>query len=99
MPGKPQPLKFVLLGEVFVKGMTLSDAVKQMRGTPDTPITLTIARKGEDKPLVFTLKRAVIKIQSVRSKLLEPGSAPSVNLTKSHGVASTPGCVPFRYAR
>ncbi len=65
----------VKLGEVFVKGMTLNDAVRQMRGRPDTPITLTIARKGEDKPLVFTLTRAVIKIQSVKSKLLEPGYA------------------------
>jgi carboxyl-terminal processing protease len=46
-----------------------------MRGRPDTSITLTIARKGEDKPLVFTLKRAVIKIQSVKAKLLEPGYA------------------------
>ena len=71
---KPGDL-IVKLGEVFVKGMTLNDAVKQMRGKPDTPITLTIARKGEDKPLVFTLKRAVIKIQSVKSKLLEPGYA------------------------
>jgi len=65
----------VKLGDNFVKGMTLNDAVKQMRGKPDTPITLTIARKGEDKPLVFTLKRAVIKIQSVKSTLLEPGYA------------------------
>ena len=65
----------VKLDNVFVKGMTLSDAVKRMRGRPDTPITLTIARKGEDKPLVFTLKRAVIKIQSVKSQLLEPGYA------------------------
>jgi carboxyl-terminal processing protease len=65
----------VKLDDKFVKGMTLSDAVKQMRGKPDSPITLTIARKGEDKPLQFTLKRAVIKIQSVKSKLLEPGYA------------------------
>jgi carboxyl-terminal processing protease len=65
----------VKLDDVFVKGMTLNDAVKQMRGKLDTPITLTIARKGEDKPLVFTLKRALIKIQSVKSTLLEPGYA------------------------
>ena len=71
---KPGDL-IVKVGDVFVKGMTLNDAVKQMRGRPDTPITLTIARKGEDKPLAFALKRAVIKIQSVKSKLLEPGYA------------------------
>lgn len=65
----------VKLGDAFVKGMTLNDAVKQMGGEPDTPITLTIERKGEAKPLVFALKRALIQIQSVKSKLLEPGYA------------------------
>jgi len=46
-----------------------------MRGKPNTQITLTIVRKGEAKPIVVTLTRAVIKIQSVKSKLLEPGYA------------------------
>src|SRR5207253_2632189 len=63
----------VKLDDTPVKGMTLSDAVKRMRGKPNTPITLTVLRKGEVKPLVFTLTRAVIKIQSVKSDLLEPG--------------------------
>ncbi|MBS1217190.1 MAG: carboxyl-terminal protease [Proteobacteria bacterium] len=65
----------VKLDDSSVKGMTLSDAVKRMRGKPDTPIVLTIVRKGEPKPIVLTLIRAVIKIQSVKSKLLEPGYA------------------------
>ena len=65
----------VKLDETSVKGMTLNDAVKRMRGKPNTPITLTIVRKGEQKPIVVTLTRAVIKIQSVKSKLLEPGYA------------------------
>jgi carboxyl-terminal processing protease len=47
----------------------------QMRGKPGTPITLTIARNGKDQPLVFTLTRALIKIDSVKSQLLEPGYA------------------------
>ena len=55
--------------------MTLNDAVKRMRGKPKTQITLTIVRKGDTKPFVVTLTRAVIKIQSVKSKLLEPGYA------------------------
>jgi carboxyl-terminal processing protease len=55
--------------------MTLNDAVKRMRGRPNTQITLTIVRKGEQKPVVVTLTRAIIKIQSVKSKLLEPGIA------------------------
>ena len=65
----------VKLDETSVKGMTLNDAVKRMRGKPNTQITLTIVRKGEVKPIVVTLTRAVIKIQSVKSKLLEPGYA------------------------
>ena len=65
----------VKLDDTSVKGMTLNDAVKRMRGKPNTQIVLTIVRKGETKPLVVTLTRAVIKIQSVKSKLLEPGYA------------------------
>ncbi|MDE2586399.1 MAG: S41 family peptidase, partial [Betaproteobacteria bacterium] len=63
----------VKLDDSPVKGMTLSDAVKRMRGKPKTPITLTIVRKGEQKPIVVTLTREVIKVQSVKSKLVEPG--------------------------
>src|SRR4051812_46279135 len=65
----------VKLDEMSVKGMTLNDAVKKMRGKPNTNIQLTIVRKGEQKPIVVTLTRAVIKIQSVKSKLIEPGYA------------------------
>ena len=55
------------------KGMSLNDAVKMMRGKPKTPITLTISRKGEPQPIVLQIIRDVIKVQSVRSKVLEPG--------------------------
>jgi carboxyl-terminal processing protease len=65
----------VKLDDASVKGMTLNDAVKQMRGKPDTAIRLTIVRKGEPNPIELTLTRAVIKIQSVKSTLLEPGYA------------------------
>src|SRR5262245_35280020 len=71
---KPGDL-IVKLDDTSVKGMTLNDAVKRMRGRPNTQITLTIVRKGDAKPLVVTLTRAVIKIQSVKSKLIEPGYA------------------------
>jgi carboxyl-terminal processing protease len=63
------------LDEKLVKGMTLNDAVKIMRGKPDTPINLTILRKNEAKPLLVTLVRAVIKNKSVKYKLTEPGFA------------------------
>jgi carboxyl-terminal processing protease len=44
-----------------------------MRGKPKTTVTLTVSRKGENKPLIFKIVRDVIQIQSVRSKMLEPG--------------------------
>ncbi|MDQ5903318.1 MAG: carboxyl-terminal processing protease [Pseudomonadota bacterium] len=61
------------LDDTPVKGLTLSDAVKKMRGKPKTQIKLGILRKGEAKPLELTLTREVIKVQSVKSKLIEPG--------------------------
>jgi len=69
---KPGDL-IIKLDDTAVKGLSLTDAIKRMRGKPDTSINLTVIRKGETKPLVFTLVRAVIKIQSVKSKLIEPG--------------------------
>jgi carboxyl-terminal processing protease len=60
------------LDEKLVKGMSLNDAVKVMRGKPNTPIKLTVLRKGENKPLYITLTRAIIKTQSVKYKLSEP---------------------------
>ena len=62
----------IKLDDTPVKGMTLNDAVKKMRGKPGTDIILTIVRKGEGKPLTLTLTRAVIKIKSVKYKLVEP---------------------------
>jgi carboxyl-terminal processing protease len=69
---KPGDL-IIKLDDAQVKGMTLNDAVKKMRGKPNTQITLTIVRKGEPQPLVLTLTRAEIQVQSVKSKVVEPG--------------------------
>jgi carboxyl-terminal processing protease len=55
------------------KGMALNDAVKLMRGKPKTAITLTISRKGEEAPLTLKIIRDVIRVQSVRSRVIEPG--------------------------
>ena len=63
------------LDDTPVKGMSLNDAVKRMRGKPDTPIVLTVLRKNEPKPLVITLVRAIIKNKSVKFKMTEPGYA------------------------
>ena len=65
----------IKLDDVMVKSLTLSDAVKRMRGKPGSKIVLTVIRKDAPKPLTFTLTRAVIKVQSVKSKLVEPGYA------------------------
>ncbi len=71
---KPGDL-IIKLDDTQVKGMSLNDAVKRMRGRAGTQITLTIARKGEAQPIVVTLTRAEIKVQSVKSKMIEPGYA------------------------
>src|SRR3954465_8638408 len=69
---KPNDL-IIKLDDTPVKGMSLNDAVKRMRGKPNTSITLTISRKGESAPIVVTLTRSVIRVQSVKSKVIEPG--------------------------
>ena len=63
----------IRLDDTPVKGMALSDAVKIMRGKPGTDIILTIVRDGEDKPLNITITRAVIRVTSVKSRMLDPG--------------------------
>ncbi|MFM1989277.1 MAG: hypothetical protein RJA99_2234 [Pseudomonadota bacterium] len=63
----------IKIDEKPTKGMPLNDAVKLMRGKPKTPVTLTLSRKGETRPIVVQLVRDVIRVQSVRSKVIEPG--------------------------
>ena len=59
--------------EEFTKDLSLVDAVKKMRGLKGTKINLTIKREGTPDLLDFTLVRDVIRVQSVRSRTLEPG--------------------------
>ena len=63
----------IKLGETQVKGLTLNEAVKLMRGKRGTKILLTIVREGEAKPLEISVTRDVIRVKSVRSRILEPG--------------------------
>src|SRR5690606_26069486 len=63
----------IRLDDTPVKGMSLNDAVEMMRGKPGTSITLTIAREGLEKPLTLTITRDIVKVRSVRSRMLEPG--------------------------
>lgn len=63
----------IRLDDTPVKGMSLGDAVKLMRGKPGTDIKLTIVREGLDKPLQITITRDIIKVKSVKFRMLEPG--------------------------
>ena len=63
----------VRLDDTPIKGMTLSDAVKIMRGKPGTSIVLTIIREKVDKPLTITIVRDIIQVKSVKSRNLEAG--------------------------
>ena len=58
-----------------LKGFSLDEAVKRMRGAPHTKITLTISRKGQSLPLLFPVVREEIRVQSVKTKMVEPGYA------------------------
>jgi carboxyl-terminal processing protease len=61
--------------DVSLRGVSINDAVKRMKGEPGTDVTLTVLRKGESKELVFKIRRAIIEIQSVRARAIEPGIA------------------------
>ncbi|HCS64027.1 MAG TPA: peptidase S41 [Cellvibrio sp.] len=54
-----------------VKGMDLNKAVNLMRGSKNSPIKITVMREGVDQPLDFNLVRDIIKVQSVRTRILE----------------------------
>jgi len=63
----------IRLDDTPVKGMTLNEAVKIMRGKPGSDIELTIVREGLDQPLKINITRDIIKVKSVRARMLEPG--------------------------
>ena len=71
---KPNDL-ITKIDDTAVKGLSLNDAVKRMRGEPATKVVLTIYRKDENRTFSVTIIREEIKQQSVRGKLIEPGYA------------------------
>jgi carboxyl-terminal processing protease len=71
---KPNDL-ITKIDDTVVKGLSLSDAVKRMRGEPNTNVTLTIFRKDESRTFPVTIKREEIKTISVKGKVVEPGYA------------------------
>ncbi|MBH9552557.1 S41 family peptidase [Inhella gelatinilytica] len=56
-----------------VKGLTLEQAVKRMRGEPATKVNLSVFRKAESRSFPVTIVREEIRMQSVRAKMVEPG--------------------------
>ena len=63
------------IDDMAVKGLTLNESVKRIRGEPNTKITLTIFRKDENRSFPVTITREEIKTQSVKGKVVEPGYA------------------------
>jgi carboxyl-terminal processing protease len=58
-----------------VKGMSIDQAVKRIRGEPNTKVILTIFRKSESRTFPVTITREEIRVQSVRGRVVEPGYA------------------------
>ena len=63
------------IDDTAVRGLSLNEAVKRMRGEPQTKVTLTIFRKDESRTFPVTITREEIKTQSVKGKVIEPGYA------------------------
>jgi carboxyl-terminal processing protease len=63
----------LMIDNALTRGMNISEAVKRMRGSPGTGITLTILREGAKNPIVFHLKREIIRIRSVKYRSLGKG--------------------------
>ncbi|MCC6201465.1 MAG: S41 family peptidase [Gammaproteobacteria bacterium] len=63
----------IRLDETPVKGLSLNDAIERMRGAPGSEIELTISREGVDTPLTLRIVRDIVRVASVRGRLLEPG--------------------------
>jgi carboxyl-terminal processing protease len=69
---KPNDL-IVKIDDTLVKGLTLNEGVKRMRGEPNTKVVLSIFRKDENRTFPVEITREVIKTQSVKARVVEPG--------------------------
>jgi carboxyl-terminal processing protease len=63
--------KIMKINDEWTKDMTIEEAVDRMRGPKGTPVRLLIYREGWDKPKEFKIVRDVIKVASVKSRMLE----------------------------
>jgi carboxyl-terminal processing protease len=65
--------RILRINDRITKGMAIMEAVRLMRGTPGSEVTISVMRDAFERPKEFTLKREVIKIKSIKTKTLEPG--------------------------
>ena len=63
--------KILKINDELTKDMSLHDAVSKMRGVPSTSVKITIIREGWKETKDFNIVREIIKIKSVKSKLLD----------------------------
>lgn len=63
--------QIIKINDKLTKGMTTEDAVKLLRGTPNTSVTIHIMREGLKELKPITLVRDIIKIKSVKAKLIQ----------------------------
>jgi len=78
LPGTPAYKVGILPNDKIIKiegestyGMSIEEAVKRLRGTPGTKVTITISREGVKDPIDFTITRDIIKIEVIKYKMLE----------------------------
>lgn len=78
LPGTPAYKAGILPNDRIIKiegestyGITIEEAVKKLRGTPGTKVTITIQREGVKDPIDFTITRDIIKIEVIKYKMLE----------------------------
>ncbi len=78
LPGTPAYKAGILPNDKIIKiegestyGMSIEEAVKRLRGTPGTKVTITISREGVKEPIDFTITRDIIKIEVIKYKMLE----------------------------
>lgn len=78
LPGTPAYKAGILPNDKIIKiegestyGITIEEAVKKLRGTPGTKVTITIAREGVKEPIEFTITRDIIKIEVIKYKMLQ----------------------------
>ncbi len=74
--------RIVKINDKVTRDMTLDDAVKELRGDSGTKITLTVIREGEDQILTFNLKRAIIKLKSIKEARIVGGDVGYIKLVE-----------------